>query len=350
MFGSEILEIALGLVLVFLLMSLVLTAVQEAIEAWLRSRAGDLNRAIFELLQNDKALLRRFYDHPLIFALHRGNLGLPADDGAADDGDYQRLDRAVRKNMPSYIPRETFAAALLDMIESGECRNDKLNHSYGALSRLAGGDLAKVRAELESWYDGAMDRASGWFKRRTQVTLFGLGLAAALLFNVNAFVIARHLATDEQSRIYATRYAERITADGEPTPAQIAAFQQQLESNVGLPIGWSATSVDKISQGFPEVSMKLSDWRATLGALLPLLTFLGGYLATAFAMMLGAPFWFDVLNRVMVIRSTVKPKEKSPDEPSEDGGKDKFAAGKGQGVAAPGAGNGRGKPRAPEPA
>ena len=39
---------------------------------------------------------------------------------------------------------------------------------------------------------------------------------------------------------------------------------------------------------------------------------------TAFAATLGAPFWFDVLNKVMVIRSTVKPHEKSPEEASED--------------------------------
>ena len=41
---------------------------------------------------------------------------------------------------------------------------------------------------------------------------------------------------------------------------------------------------------------------------------------TALAVMLGAPFWFDLLNKFMVIRSTVKPREKSPDEPSQDGG------------------------------
>jgi hypothetical protein len=34
--------------------------------------------------------------------------------------------------------------------------------------------------------------------------------------------------------------------------------------------------------------------------------------------MLGAPFWFDLLNKFMVIRSTVKPHEKSPEEGSED--------------------------------
>jgi hypothetical protein len=43
-----------------------------------------------------------------------------------------------------------------------------------------------------------------------------------------------------------------------------------------------------------------------------------GWLCTALAVMLGAPFWFDVLNKVMVIRSTVKPHEKSKEEASED--------------------------------
>jgi hypothetical protein len=43
-----------------------------------------------------------------------------------------------------------------------------------------------------------------------------------------------------------------------------------------------------------------------------------GYVLTAFAISLGAPFWFDMLNRMMVIRETVKPHEKSPEESSED--------------------------------
>ena len=42
-----------------------------------------------------------------------------------------------------------------------------------------------------------------------------------------------------------------------------------------------------------------------------------GWLMTAFAISLGAPFWFDMLNKLIVVRSTVKPKEKSPDEPSK---------------------------------
>jgi hypothetical protein len=43
-----------------------------------------------------------------------------------------------------------------------------------------------------------------------------------------------------------------------------------------------------------------------------------GWLLTALAVMLGAPLWFDVLNQIMVIRSTVKPHEKSGEEASMD--------------------------------
>jgi hypothetical protein len=43
-----------------------------------------------------------------------------------------------------------------------------------------------------------------------------------------------------------------------------------------------------------------------------------GWFVTALAVTMGAPFWFDLLNKMMVIRSTVKPHEKSPEESSED--------------------------------
>jgi len=374
MLGSQVIDIALGLVLVFLLMSLVLTAVQESLEAWLRYRAGDLNRAIFDLLQNDHALLRKFYDHPLVFALHRSGIGTQSSviavrrllkerspeivrqneqkDADARDGKPQgeagvpleaggqkaegvvagearvpsaREGQKARKELPSYIPRETFSTVLRDLFEQGEVKHERLVQAYEAVSRLSGGSADRIRLELESWYDGAMDRASGWFKRRTQFSLFVLGLASALLLNINAVVIAQHLATDQQARQYVTSFAERITSENDPVPdtKQIGRFQAELQDNVGLPIGWSDAGVAALQQNFP-YRPALLDWSwnlsATVSALFALIVIALGYLIPAFAATLGPPFWFDVLNRIMVIRSTVKPKEKSPDEPSQDGG------------------------------
>lgn len=349
MFGSDILDVAIGLVLVFLLVSLVLTAVQEVIEAWLRSRAGDLNRALFELLQGDGALLEALHSHPLMFALNRAG----RDTGVAVKAlpkptwwpftTAQRAARGARALLPSYIPREVFAVSLIDLLSTGKMvtgkgaealgeetkqAHDRLVQSMEALQRVVGNDVARVRAEVEGWYDGAMDRASGWFKRRTQKILFFLGLAAAVVLNLNAVVIGNYLATNKAAREYAAIYAQKLAdAGGTPQKAQVSDLYGGLQDTVGLPVGWSPASVAKLSHGYPAVRFGLFDgswqWGLTRDATLALLAVAIGYLITAFAAMLGAPFWFDVLNRIMVIRSTVKPKEKSPDEPSQDGGSDK---------------------------
>jgi hypothetical protein len=74
-----------------------------------------------------------------------------------------------------------------------------------------------------------------------------------------------------------------------------------------LPIGWTkAPLIRHDSHG--KILSTDGEW----------LEAIAGWLVTAFAASLGAPFWFDLLNKIMVIRSTVKPHEKSPEESSED--------------------------------
>ena len=74
MFGSTALEVAIGLVTTFLMFSLILTASAETVEAFLKTRARDLEKALAELLQDQKGdgLRSQFYTHPLICALYRG--------------------------------------------------------------------------------------------------------------------------------------------------------------------------------------------------------------------------------------------------------------------------------------
>jgi hypothetical protein len=66
------------------------------------------------------------------------------------------------------------------------------------------------------------------------------------------------------------------------------------------------------------VGWNRADPRTTPQTTADWLTKILGLLLTAFAISLGAPFWFDVLNKIIVVRSTVKPKEKSPEEPAVD--------------------------------
>ena len=307
MFGSDILDIAVGMILVYLLLSLILTAVQETMEAWLRTRSTNLEQSITELLQGDSVLVTEFYDHPLIYALHSGKRG-----GAAD-----------ARDRPSYIPRSTFAAVLIDLIRKDPERvNADLKRAFDGLDHLTGGDMTRLRRELEGWYDGAMDRASGWYKRKVHARLFWLGIGVALLLNVNSVMLAQHLATDPQSRELANRLAASVaTSPAGEDRQKLKAYTDQLDQ-IGLPIGWNTPAVKRICDSFPTrpEAPGLFYYFNWLGALIALLL---GYVITGLAVTLGAPFWFDLLNKFMVIRSTVKPTEKSPVEASEVSGGNK---------------------------
>jgi hypothetical protein len=98
------------------------------------------------------------------------------------------------------------------------------------------------------------------------------------------------------------------------TTADAAKLKAQLQSDVDtfnevttsslLPLGW------KRSWHSYESYFETAPKDATFSAL----TVLAGWIVTALAISFGAPFWFDTLNRFMVVRSTVKPQEKSGTE------------------------------------
>jgi hypothetical protein len=159
-----------------------------------------------------------------------------------------------------------------------------------------------------------MDRVSGHYKRRTQMWLFVIGLGTTLALNVNTITIADYLAQNETARAALVRRAQeirrdtlyqRLVADSATIDRATArAVYEDLQS-LELPIGWDR------QLPLPPNSLASDVFWFRVKQVV-------GLLLTAFAIMLGAPFWFDLLNKFMVIRSTVKPKEKSPEEGSED--------------------------------
>lgn len=311
MFGSEVLEVAIGLVLIFLLLSLFLTALVEVIESALKTRAADLERAVGLMLGGNNSSLTDFYEHPLVFSLFRG--------------DYKSSRRSLffwrdtGGKLPSYIPRDIFSTVVMELDAAGRPGNGA-GPAVESYRRLSGDDLGILRANLESWYDAMMDRAAGWYKRRTQKLLFWLGLTLAIAFNINPIVVGQHLAAYPQARQQMVSLAENLIASEKLEPAsppgkdtensgpvdtrKLRQFDQAVRA-VGLPMGWNSFAVDRC---FPPGQ----SWA------LALLIAATGWAMTAVAATLGAPFWFDVLNKLMVIRATVKPKEKSRDEASED--------------------------------
>ena len=93
--------------------------------------------------------------------------------------------------------------------------------------------------------------------------------------------------------------------------AEFTAVQAQL-THLNLPVGWvraaSAQSEIANRQVVPKDASTLCDT----------VTFhLLGWLITALAATLGAPFWFDTLNRFISIRSAGKAPEEKPKPPKD---------------------------------
>lgn len=412
--GSEFLDLGVAMALLFLFVSLICTALREVIEGVFKYRAENLHHALQEILNDNSfsGLVRQIYTHPSVYALYFGVY--PSTKTGLWWG-----------NLPSYIPAASFSSALLDIIVRGDpdppqpatppanpaapdhtaitvadvqaavarLDNPKLKRALLVAFDFAKDDLPTARANLEAWYNAAMDRVSGAYKRQTQLILFLIGFLAAMLLNIDAITIVERLSQNKALReavVTAAPAAQNlagavakplVSADG-PTPASTGttppapvaaapshtqppatpasaalALRANMES-VGLPVGWdewfqpsppTAKPVQAGAQAKPASKAASPGWRqagwfptpqsrvvqcaslpkgradcvrypgayyylSPYGAILMVL----GWLITAFAITLGAPFWFDVLNKFMVVRSTVKPSEKSGDEGSKD--------------------------------
>jgi hypothetical protein len=332
--GSTVIEVAFGMLFVYLLLSLLCSAVGEYIEAKYNNRAKYLRKGI-ELLLNDTSgkgadLAQLLYDHGLVRPLYRD-----------------------KNKLPSYIPSRTFALALWNMAtasEAGGGVSNDLNKIRQAVTQLpnqelrtamltlideAHGDLDRARRNIEDWYEGMMDRVSGWYKRRTGVLMLLLGFVIAFAINADSINLAKALARDSALRSAVVRAAERRLAAPEAqaesqaqqnvTPEQAAddAATRNLQqvsgelNALGLPLGWVCAPDTSFGWICPP-SADPTDSRRVPDTIFGFILKLFGILLTGFAVSQGAPFWFDVLNKFMVIRSTVKPAEKSKEQPSKD--------------------------------
>lgn len=336
MFGSEILDVAIGLIMMFLLLSLVVSSIKEAFETVLNHRAKDLERGLREMFGDvaRNGLVPTFYQHPLISSLFAG--------------DYRR---GNTKNLPSYIPSRLFALTVIDLVSSktalpfkpGEpvpTEQTVLQNFETSLANLPGGsqlrgalepllvvsqnNLSRLQVEIESWFNGSMDRVAGWYKRRTQIMIAAIGIGLAIFMNIDALSIVRYLNTNQTARsVLMTRVDQyrqgRLDAAapvgnpmGAPKTTDLVDPLGWIERQGGLPLGWVVRPApDQTPDDFNR------DWRKIPNTLGGWLLKVAGLLFTAFAVSLGAPFWFDLLNRFMVIRSTVKPEEKSQEEPKK---------------------------------
>jgi hypothetical protein len=327
--GNTAIDVAIGLAFVYLLFSVLCSAVQEAIAGLLDMRAATLEAGLRNMLEDNgnsgtagAPIPVRPIDYPQQDPDPAVKGAQPrALDPSNPSKKISLLDEILghglvrttytsskllfrrKRRGPSYLPSRTFALALLDIVtpSNGNDPIEKVRDSIekstlipegtkSTLLSLATGaikDRDEYRLAIEHWFDSTMNRVSGWYKRKTQIIICVLSFGVAVGLNVNTVSIADRLINDDGLRAALVQSATNTAAKPGETVSKVAGQIQSL----GLPIGWSKKPGDPA-----RVSLSKHWGRA-----------IGGWLITFLALSLGAPFWFDALGKIAGVRATGPP-------------------------------------------
>jgi hypothetical protein len=269
------------------------------------------------------------------FALKYPDLG-PLIEAALDEAQNRKADiddllknKQVPKGDDAFASLERGVAAL--SVISPEV-NQTLNALLLNIEEYVTGSetkLAKARKSVEKWFDDAMDRASGVFKRYSQAMALIIGFLVALILNVDSINLTLYLWREPSVReVLAQNAAKFELPQGEMAADPELALQNFRDqfSGLSLPVGWvinestgSALSDincqlfpgDKQAFGIPVIGTSKCVAPPQSNNQTNILLKLVGIFITALAARQGAPFWFDFLKRFVNLRGTgANPAEK----------------------------------------
>jgi hypothetical protein len=283
MFDTPVINVAIGLVFCFAATALAASTVTEALASLIKLRANTLVTGVQKMF-NDPAftgLALNVYNHALVH---------PQGDGAM-----KSRSRFWSYNGPSYIRARDFAVATVDVLQEVPGNMDKLKANIDAvpdpqLKRLlqgmvvrAEGSVENLEAQIADWFNASMDRVSGAYKRQAQLISFLFGLVLAIAINVDA--------THVTTVLWANPTMARQVADSAgalaSTPSDKQAVLKQLWE---LPVGPQLLN----PCGKDELACVAGHGITGYNLL--------GWLITAVASVFGAPFWFDLLQKLVQLR------------------------------------------------
>jgi hypothetical protein len=275
MFGSTVLDLAVGLIFTFLVISLITSATTEAFASAMKLRASTLCQGIKDLLNDEQfnGLALSVYNHALVNSQATG----------------VAQTEAALTAKPSYIDATHFANAMIDLaglsagLTPGTTVQDlqakvnanitdpQLNQMFNGIVTRTGGDIDRIRGEISDWFNSGMTRVAGSYKRKAQFWSFVIALLLTIALNIDTLKIANALWLQPS-----------LVKMIEPSTSAVDALGQF--GALPLPYGWDKAKFAALA----DVSM-------LLGALL-------GWLMTAVATLFGAPFWFDSLQKITQLR------------------------------------------------
>ena len=272
MFDHPIIDVGLGLIFFYVVLSLVASAVQEWIASLFALRSKNLRSGVKNLIGD--AYAKKVYEHPLVKNLSKAN------------------------KLPSYIAPETLSGVLLEIVAKESNGKSYVTHTADEARALIGnisqdqplkdilsaliddGEDATnaLKARLPGWFDEGMSRVAGWYKRQAKMIIFVIAGTVTLATNASSIHMAEEFWRNDALRTQIAAQAQVAVQTGEISGLEAS----NMESLKAFPIGWSAAPSGTL------------DWLKTLL----------GWIITIAAVSLGAPFWFDLLGKVANLRGS----------------------------------------------
>lgn len=287
---NAVIDVGIGIILMYLLLSLICTIVNEFAANIMRLRARTLATGLKNLI-DDPNLLTAFQGHGLIAGQTR-----------------------VARGLPSYLAGRTVAAALIDCLDpnkpvalvsevvtaASNLPPSNVRDAILTAATAAGNDIEKLHTSMAQWFDDSMDRVSGVFKRYAHWLSLGVGLSIAIALNADTFAVANSLWHDGALRAQIAASAGQV-AGGGTSADQLQATMEKLSSIEAdlrpFPVGWSDAATR------PDLNWSRGGWTIAQKVV--------GLLITGLALSLGAPFWFDLLSKFVNVRATGNRPEKT---------------------------------------
>jgi len=295
MFNSVVLDVVIGLVLIYLLYSLLVSIIGEMLSSRMRIRAKMLKNTIASMLMDDNEeksikiwheklrhrilwIKRSWHD---FFSYTRPDFKYSLAEKFYNYPSIKYLGKNEFKNLPSYISKENFSDTLFNMLrEKGTGTDDMVKIDfclkYNTLNidnetkkhitnlfKTADNNPDIFKASLRNWFDETMDRLNGWYKRRLQFILFWFGFIIAISFNVDTIKIVKQLSKDKDARNQLVqmgiqlskdplRYKEFVSVSKDSLHSQAiidSAYAHVTkdinEANMALGLGWKFDSLRK---------------------------------------------------------------------------------------------------------
>ena len=334
MFNSAVLSIAISLVFLYLVVAVIVTGINDIWFTFSRKKAKKLEEFLSNFFFDDEwrqDIYSKFGDSPFIQVLKK-----------------------KESKFPGAIPASNFVKSVLTIIGEGKSDLSTITAKVNAKANKGGFyklldsflsqniTIEKLQVELEKVFDTSMERLTGWYKRYAKILSFFVGFVICAALNLDTINISVRLWNDKQQAEKIASFAVDISKNFEKDATGKIVFKQesgdQMALNVkdtvvnmkikkesgsadstnimvpvrtiersytvmsesGIPVGWSKENMLHFTNN--------GSYSGILGWLIKIL----GILLSAFAVSLGAPFWFDVLSKVTPLKKAGTASETPP--------------------------------------